>query len=155
MWTEVTCFFFPQEGIFYLCNLRSVLVYILPNMVSAQRKWFGLTILMAAIGVGLIVAAFTTDHWIVSEPRGNSTNQNTTGGTASRYTANITFGLFTGYRAVDFGLGKRTQNLILKCDLSESVCAYADKDFPEKDLQNMINSYKNQTAGILLPSTPV
>ncbi|RUS69836.1 hypothetical protein EGW08_022405 [Elysia chlorotica] len=81
-------------------------------MVSAQRKWIGVSIFIAAIGVGFIVAAFATDHWIISEPRGNETNQNSTGGSSSGYTANITFGLFAGSRSIDYGIGIRSQNLI-------------------------------------------
>ncbi|GFO07750.1 clarin-3-like isoform x1 [Plakobranchus ocellatus] len=116
-------------------------------MVTAQRRWIGVSVFVAVIGVGFIVAAFATDHWIVSEPKGNATNQNSTGGSSSRYTANITFGLFTGSSHIDYGLGIRSENLILKCNVSEEVCAYVDKLIPSEDLRLMIETYKNQTDG--------
>ena len=81
-------------------------------MEAAQRRWIAFSAFIAVIGVGFIVAAFATDHWIVSEPRGNATNQNSTGGSTSGYTANITFGLFTGSKSIDYGIGVRVQNLI-------------------------------------------
>ena len=84
-------------------------------MDTAKRHWITISIFIAAIGVGFIVSAFATDHWIMSEPKGNATNQNSTGGSSSGYTANITFGLFTGSRSIDYGIGRRTQNLICEC----------------------------------------
>lgn len=86
-------------------------------MVLAHRKLLALSVIVATVGVGLIVVAFATDHWITSSPKGNETvryNGTDKGGSASGYTANITFGLFTGYKLIDFGIGPRPSSLARK-----------------------------------------
>ncbi|KAH9508572.1 hypothetical protein Btru_052052 [Bulinus truncatus] len=121
-------------------------------MVLVHKKLIGLSVLVAIIGVGLIVAAFATDNWISSSPKANETLHvmNSTGGSISGYTANITFGLFTGYKSIDFGIGPRGNNLVIKCEPSSQACAYIgiDKDIStETQFSKILQQYKNQSQG--------
>lgn len=50
------------------------------------------------IVVGLLMAALTTDYWVISKAKRHN---------AGNSTGNINFGLFTGYRELDTGYGNR------------------------------------------------
>ncbi|CAL1547533.1 unnamed protein product [Lymnaea stagnalis] len=120
-------------------------------MALIHRRLIGLSAFVAVIGVGLIVAAFATDHWINSSPvsvNNGTTNVNATGGSLTGHTANITFGLFTGLKKIDFGLGIRESNLMIKCDQGACIYAGSGKDeieTPEEQLASILRQYKNQS----------
>ncbi|KAI8789987.1 clarin-3 [Biomphalaria glabrata] len=118
-------------------------------MVLIHKRLIALSVFIAIIGVGLIVAAFATDNWIHSTPRANETmRRNNSSGTASGFTANVTFGLFTGYKSIDFGIGPRSYNLIIKCQPNSGACAYIsiDKDSTTDSLfSNILQQFKNQS----------
>ncbi|XP_005094092.2 uncharacterized protein LOC101854007 [Aplysia californica] len=108
-------------------------------MVFAHRRAMGVSLFIAVIGVGLIVAAFSTDHWVISHPVGKEAENaseflNHTGG-------EVSFGLFSGSSRLNYALGVRPVNLLIKCDTSENVCAYEGTD----SLADMIRGYKNQS----------
>ena len=78
-------------------------------MADKKKKAISVTLLFAIVGVGLIVTAFSTDHWIESSPIPNKENKsevhNLTGG------GSVNFGLFSGHSALQYGLGVRPINL--------------------------------------------
>lgn len=52
------------------------------------------------IVVGLLMAALTTEYWIISQAKRHN---------AANSTGSINFGLFTGYRDLNVGIGNRRQ----------------------------------------------
>ena len=90
-------------------------------MERTKRKVFiTLTFFFGLFGVALMIAAFGTDHWIRSSPVRPESATNNTGGSPTRNTGNITFGLFRGYRVVDYGSGPRTKTIYGKFVESKS-----------------------------------
>ena len=81
-------------------------------MDPKQKFFVGCTIVLSLAAIGSIVASFVTDHWVRAEARkrnltaaDNSTNTQDDG--TQKFTGNITFGLFKGERAINFGFGVR------------------------------------------------
>lgn len=118
-------------------------------MALSHRRLIGFSAFVGIIGVGLIVAAFATDYWITSSPvsvNNGTFFPNATGGSPTGHTANITFGLFTGLKKMDFGLGIRDSNLMIKC--AQGACIYAGSgkeeiETPDQQLATMLGQYKN------------
>lgn len=75
-------------------------------MNLSQRRLIGVSVIIAVIGVGFIVAALSTDHWInfTPAPIGNDTQY------PQNRSANITFGLFIGHSSINYGLSPRQYN---------------------------------------------
>lgn len=68
--------------------------------MQAQKRIIGVSVFVACFGLALIVSSLATNHWISSTPGFlNETNKS--------QSANISFGLFAGYKSIDFGLGVR------------------------------------------------
>ncbi|XP_067657415.1 clarin-2-like isoform X1 [Haliotis asinina] len=90
-------------------------------MEQKKKNAMAVTLVFGILGVSLIIASFATDHWVKSSPvlkRSTQTPGNDTDGSATKYTGNITFGLFRGYRVLDYGIGPRPQDINVK-DLIE------------------------------------
>ncbi|CAG5135671.1 unnamed protein product [Candidula unifasciata] len=72
--------------------------------MQTQKRIIGVSVFVACVGVGLIVSSLATNHWISSTPGfRNETNKS--------QSANISFGLFAGYKSINFGLGDRPHTL--------------------------------------------
>ncbi|XP_067657416.1 clarin-3-like isoform X2 [Haliotis asinina] len=98
-------------------------------MEQKKKNAMAVTLVFGILGVSLIIASFATDHWVKSSPvlkRSTQTPGNDTDGSATKYTGNITFGLFRGYRVLDYGIGPRPQDINVVCSGSDGVCAWSN-----------------------------
>ncbi|XP_046335098.1 clarin-3-like isoform X2 [Haliotis rufescens] len=90
-------------------------------MEPKKKNAMAVTLVLGILGVSLLIASFATDNWVTSSPvlkRSTQTPGNDTDGSATKYTGNITFGLFRGHRVLDYGIGPRPQDINVK-DLIE------------------------------------
>ncbi|XP_046545430.1 clarin-2-like isoform X2 [Haliotis rubra] len=86
-------------------------------MEPKKKNAMAVTLVFGILGVSLLIASFATDHWVKSSPvlkRSTQSPANETDGSATKYTGNITFGLFRGYRVLDYGIGPRPQDINVK-----------------------------------------
>lgn len=60
----------------------------------------------SCIVVGLLVAALTTDYWIISEAK-----RHTNGTITKEPAGKVNFGLFSGYKGLNIGYGVRPESI--------------------------------------------
>ncbi|XP_021361202.1 clarin-2-like isoform X2 [Mizuhopecten yessoensis] len=89
-------------------------------MGETKKVFIGLTIYVSLAAIGLVVAAFVTEHWIsaFAQKKNNTLSRNASE-TVGKFTGNITFGLFAGTRKVNYGVGAREQTIEVKKELYE------------------------------------
>ncbi|XP_046335097.1 clarin-3-like isoform X1 [Haliotis rufescens] len=98
-------------------------------MEPKKKNAMAVTLVLGILGVSLLIASFATDNWVTSSPvlkRSTQTPGNDTDGSATKYTGNITFGLFRGHRVLDYGIGPRPQDINVVCSGSDGVCAWSN-----------------------------
>jgi hypothetical protein len=76
-------------------------------MEQQQRTLIIFTFFLALIGITLIVVSLATDNWVESNPQ---TLKNKTSGSESQK-SDVNFGLFKGYRILNYGFGQRKSGL--------------------------------------------
>ena len=80
-------------------------------MESKQRRFVGLTVAFAMIGVGLLVTAFATDNWVSASPHLGTDNTTAAGGQGYN-TGSSSFGLFNGKQWLKYQTGSRSFPLV-------------------------------------------
>ncbi|XP_060078569.1 clarin-2-like [Ylistrum balloti] len=121
-------------------------------MGETKKGFVGLTIFVSLAAIGLVVAAFVTENWVsaFAQKTNNTFIRNATVDTDGtlKFTGNITFGLFSGTRYVNYGVGARKQTIEVVCDGSAGYCVLYNTTTLEKrkKLEMVIDDYNNASA---------
>ncbi|XP_021361201.1 clarin-2-like isoform X1 [Mizuhopecten yessoensis] len=125
-------------------------------MGETKKVFIGLTIYVSLAAIGLVVAAFVTEHWIsaFAQKKNNTLSRNASE-TVGKFTGNITFGLFAGTRKVNYGVGAREQTIEVVCDGAAGYCLLYNTTAVDKKtkLQMVVDEYNN--ASTVLASSSV
>lgn len=94
-------------------------------MDSRKKRLLYLTLTLALSAVVALVVSLATDFWVVSTPR-----LHVNGSLSEKY-SKANFGLFKGFRNIDYGLSGREHEVKVVCEPSRGVCVMYPVDYKD------------------------